>query len=84
MGLIINGKYHPDKSSKDVSTPRSVKDIYQAGRIVRQARTHAHHLIQPNNADGTPNKDFIDYYPESSKDHGFIKEEEGQNYDVTK
>lgn len=81
MGIIINGVYHSDKSPEDIEVSKTIRDLYQDNKITREAKSEAHNLIQPNNRDGTPNPDFINYYPDSSKDHGFIKEEENQNND---
>lgn len=84
MGVIIDGKYYPDKTAGvPAPTNSTIKAIHQDGVITRQAKAHAHNLIQPNNQDGTPNQDFINYYPEDAKAHGFIKEEKVENYDQT-
>ena len=84
MGIIIDGKYYPDKTAGTPAPSNStIKAIHLDGAITRQAKAHAHNLIQPNNQDGSPNQDFIDYFPEDAKAHGFIKEEKVENYDQT-
>lgn len=75
MGVLINGVYFPDKKPPKKKSSTTVDAIYEEGKISRMAKEHAHDLIQPNNPDGTPNQDFIDYYPEDAKRHGLIEEE---------
>ena len=82
MGIIIDGKYYPDSTAgTPTKSSSTIKAIHEDGAITRQAKAHAHNLIQPNNPDGTPNQAFIDYLPEDAKAHGFIKEEKVENYD---
>ena len=79
MGIILNGKYYPDKSAKDITHSNSnISDLHTEHKLSAQAKAHAHNLIQPNNPDGSPNQDFIDYYPEDAKAHGFIKDNSNQ------
>lgn len=75
MGVIRGGKYYPDELPTD-SQVIGVASIARNSRIDRDYEEHAQDLIQPYNPDGTPNQDFIDYYPEQAKDYGFIPEEE--------
>lgn len=60
----------PDSSNTTIST------ISQDNRLTNEAIAHAHELIQPHNPDGSPNQDFIDYYPDDAKRYGFIKDDE--------
>lgn len=79
MGYIENGVYH--RGSKPAPVQKistTVAGIYEQHVLERQAEAHAHDLIQPYNRDGTPNQDFIDYYPDDAKNYGFI-EKEGEN-----
>lgn len=76
MGTIVNGVYYPDRKPEERSRSTTVSGIHEQNKIDRIYRKHAHELIQPNNPDGTPNKDFIDYYPEDAKNHGMIPKEE--------
>lgn len=63
-------KQQPSQLDTTIST------ISQDNKLTNEAIAHAHELIQPHNPDGSPNKDFIDYYPESAKDYGFIQKED--------
>jgi len=76
MGLIKNGVYYPDVVDNAAPGSNVVKSIAADNRLDREYENHAHELIQPNLPDGSPNPDFIEYYPDVSKDYGFIKEEE--------
>lgn len=83
MGVIINGVYHSDKEVPKDTIPPSLRELNKQHFITQESKRFAHHLIQPNNKDGSPNKDFIDYYPEDAKAHGFIKENNQENRDET-
>lgn len=74
MGTIRNGKYYPDDHVKPVQAIPTVASIADEGALRGMAQEHAHELIQPHQADGTPNQDFVDYFPEAAKDYGFIKD----------
>lgn len=76
MGVIRDGVYYADEVDKPVRANTVVKDIAVEGSLSRQYDDHAHELIQPHNPDGTPNEDFIEYYPDIAKEYGFIKEGE--------
>lgn len=65
-----------DKQSTANSSNTTISTISQDNRLTNEAIAHAHELIQPHNPDGSPNQDFIDYYPESAKDYGFIPKED--------
>lgn len=76
MGVIRNGVYYPDEQPGKLDRSTTLENARQAGSIDRQYEDHAHNLIQPYNPDGTPNQDFIDYFPEDAKKHGMIPESE--------
>ena len=78
MGVIRNGKFYADEDPVTQQRSTTLDGIAQSGRIDREYENHAHDLIQPNNPDGSVNQDFIDYYPEDAKNHGFIPESEQQ------
>ena len=78
MGVIRNGKFYADEDPVLQQRSTTLDGIAQSGRIDREYENHAHDLIQPNNPDGSVNQDFIDYYPEDAKNHGFIPESEQQ------
>ena len=68
-----------DKQSTSNSSNTIISTISQDNRLTNEAIAHAHELIQPHNPDGSPNQDFIDYYPESAKDYGFIPKEDASS-----
>ena len=65
-----------EKRSTSNSSNTTISTISQDNQLTNEAISHAHELIQPHNPDGSPNQDFIDYYPESAKDYGFIPKED--------
>ena len=65
-----------DDKQQPTSSNTTISTISQDNQLTNEAIAHAHELIQPHNPDGSPNKDFIDYYPESAKDYGFIPKED--------
>ena len=65
-----------NKQSISNSSNTIISTISQENKLTNEAMAHAHELIQPHNPDGSPNQDFIDYYPESAKDYGFIPKED--------
>ena len=65
-----------EKQSTSNQSNTTISTISQDNRLTNEAIAHAHELIQPHNPDGSPNQDFIDYYPESAKDYGFIPKED--------
>lgn len=72
---IINGKVYYDNNRPDVAIiDDSVASINTDNVISRDIDKHRHELIQPWNPDGTPNDDFIAYYPDEAKEYGMIKE----------
>lgn len=78
MGMIVNGVYYPDDDAapKPDAPSTTVAGIHEQGKFQRIYEKHAHELIQPNNPDGSINKDFADYYPEDAKNHGHVPESE--------
>lgn len=77
MGMIVNGVYYPDGQLPPENKPSTtVAGIHEQGTFERTYEKHAHELIQPHHPDGTPNKDFADYYPEDAINHGHVPESE--------
>lgn len=76
MGVIRNGKYYHDATLDSGRVDGTISGIAASGALDRDFEDHAHDLIQPRLANGDPNPDFIEWYPEESKAHGFIEEEE--------
>ena len=64
-----------EKQSMSDSSNTTISTIGQDNQLTNEAIAHAHELIQPHNSDGSPNQDFIDYYPESAKNYGFVPKE---------
>lgn len=75
MGIIRDGIYYPDEVDDHAPTSNVTNSIATAGAYERMYDDHAHELIQPHNPDGTPNEDFVEYYPDVAKTYGFINEE---------
>ena len=71
-----------EKQSTSSSSNTTISTISQDNQLTNEAIAHAHELIQPRNPDGSPNQDFIDYYPESAKDYGFIPIEDAPSTTV--
>lgn len=71
-----------EKQSISNSSNTTISTISQDNQLTNEAIAHAHELIQPHNPDGSPNQDFIDYYPESAKDYGFIPKEDAPSTTV--
>lgn len=65
-----------DNGQPASSSNTIISTISQDNQLTNEAIAHAHELIQPHNPDGSPNQDFIDYYPDSAKDYGFIPKED--------
>ena len=65
-----------DNQQPTSSSNTTISTISQDNRLTNEAMSHAHELIQPHNPDGSPNQDFIDYYPDDAKRYGFIKDDE--------
>lgn len=65
-----------EKQSTSNSSNTIISTISQDNQLTNEAIAHAHELIQPHNPDGSPNQDFIDYYPDNAKDYGFIPKED--------
>ncbi len=76
MGVIRNGVYYADEQPGKIDRSTTLENARQSGSMDRQYEDHAHNLIQPYHPDGTPNQDFIDYFPEDAKKHGMIPESE--------
>lgn len=72
-GYILNGKYY--KQKPDLHELQSLQQsTWKEGDHDNQRFEHAADIIQPFKR-GKPNQEFIDLYPEASKDYGFIKDD---------
>lgn len=77
MGYIdISGKYHKGTMKFAAAVPTKTS-VWKQGDHDRQRADHKRDLIQPYNRDGTPNQEFIDAYPDESREiYKFIKTDE--------
>ena len=75
MGIVIDGKYYPDKTAADFNH-HAAPVAAQADYFNRKSQCvkYDREIIQPYTADGKPNPEFIKHYPEESKQYGFVKE----------
>ena len=70
MGVLINGKYYKDPSLAPHSPQAVVGSQVERYNLESQAVKHDMDLIQPYLSDGSPNPDFIKYYPKEAKEYG--------------
>lgn len=70
MGILINGKYYKNPEDAPVQHQAVVGQQLQRYNLESQAQKHDMDLIQPYSADGSPNPDFIKYYPREAKEYG--------------
>lgn len=76
MGIVRNGKYYKDEQPVHEERSTTLENARESHMLSREYEKHAHNLIQPHKPDGTPNEDFIDYFPDDAKNYGFIPESE--------
>ena len=77
MGYILNGIYYreaPDMK-KLVNNQQTTYKLHEQNR---QRKDHAREIVQPYK-NGKPNPDFIQAWPEESKDYGFLPKDEQLN-----
>lgn len=70
MGILINGKYYKNPEDAPVQHQAVVGQQLQRYNLESQAQKHDMDLIQPYLADGSPNPDFIKYYPKEAQEYG--------------
>ena len=70
MGILLNGKYYKDIKDAPFQSKAVVGSQLQSYNLERQAKKHDMDLIQPYLPDGSPNPDFIKYYPNEAKEYG--------------
>lgn len=74
-GYILNGKYvRKTVNVEALRTPDSA--MFKSGDHDRQRKDYAKEIIQAYSSDGSPNEDFINAYPEESKEYGFLPTDE--------
>lgn len=70
MGTLLNGKYYKDIKDAPFQSKAVVGSQLQSYNLESQAKKHDMDLIQPYLPDGSPNPDFIKYYPKEAKEYG--------------
>lgn len=70
MGILIQGKYYKNPEDAPVQTQPAIGSQVQSYNLEAQAKKHDMDLIQPYLSDGSPNPDFIKYYPKEAKEYG--------------
>ena len=70
MGVLINGKYYKNPADAPAQTRAVVSQQLKSYNLESQAKKHDMDLIQPYLSDGTPNPDFIKYYPREANEYG--------------
>lgn len=70
MGILIGGKYYKDPKDAPSQKQAIVGSQLQSYNLESQYRKHDMDLIQPYLSDGTPNPDFVKYYPKEAKEYG--------------
>lgn len=70
MGILLNGKYYKDPKDAPAQAQAVVGSQLQNYTLESQAQKHDMDLIQPYLSDGSPNPDFIKYYPKEAKEYG--------------
>lgn len=70
MGILLNGKYYKDIKDAPFQSKAVIGSQLQSYNLESQAKKHDMDLIQPYLPDGSPNPDFIKYYPKEAKEYG--------------
>lgn len=74
MGMIVDGKYVKNTDLSKLSARQN--STFKGHDINRQRKDFSKEILQPYNRDGKPNQDFIQAYPEESKNYGFLPSDE--------
>jgi len=75
MGYILNGKYYKNKPDMSKLGAKQ-SSMYKQFEHDRQRKDFAREIIQPYDRNGKPNQDFIDVYPDESKEYGFLPKDD--------
>ena len=70
MGILLNGKYYKNPEDAPFNASAVVGQQLQSYHLESQAKKHDMDLIQPYLSDGSPNPEFIKYYPKEAKEYG--------------
>lgn len=72
-GIIINGKYVKGGDVSRLSARQ--QSTFKSHEANRQRQDFAREIIQPFDRSGKPNPDFVQAYPEESKNYGFLPDD---------
>ena len=76
MGYILNGEYHRGEAPVDKMRTKQ-QSTYKSWEHNRQRKDFAREIVQPYDKNGKPNNDFIQAWPEDSKEvYGFLPSDE--------
>lgn len=70
MGILIEGKYYKDPKDAPTQVQPVVGTQLSSYNLESQAQKHDLDLIQPYLSDGSPNPEFIKYYPKEANEYG--------------
>ena len=70
MGILIGGKYYKDPKDAPSQAQAKVGAQLRSYDLESTAKKHDMDLIQPYLGDGSPNPDFIKYYPKEAQEYG--------------
>lgn len=70
MGVLINGKYYKNPSEAPQEARAAIGTQVDSWSRSNTAQRFDMELIQPYLPDGTPNPDFVKYYPKEAKEYG--------------
>lgn len=70
MGILIEGKYYKNPEDAPKRSQAIVGAQIQRYNLESSAKQHDMDLIQPYLGDGSPNPEFIKYYPKEAKEYG--------------
>lgn len=70
MAILVGGKYYKDPKDAPAQAKAVVGSQLQSYNLESQAKKHDMDLIQPYLPDGSPNPEFIKYYPAEAKEYG--------------
>lgn len=70
MGILVGNKYYKNPKDAPVQNYAIIGSQLRSYNLESQAKKHDMDLIQPYLPDGSPNPEFIKYYPKEAKEYG--------------
>lgn len=70
MGILVKGKYYKNPEDAPQEHYAHIGTQIESYSRSSAAQRFDMELIQPYLSDGTPNPDFIKYYPKEAKEYG--------------